>query len=59
LIEKWKIKKSLDDIENGTYGICENCEKEISIKRLEARPVARHCIKCKKALELKEKMTGT
>jgi DnaK suppressor protein len=54
-----KIKNSLDDIKNGTYGICEECEKEISIKRLEARPVARHCIACKRALELKEKMTGT
>ena len=54
-----KIRKSLHDIENGTYGICEMCEEEISIKRLEARPVARHCIKCKTALENREKLTGT
>lgn len=54
-----KIRKSLNDIENNTYGICEMCEGEISIKRLEARPVARHCIKCKTALENKEKLTGT
>jgi DnaK suppressor protein len=54
-----KIKQSLSDIEDGTYGICEICEEEISFKRLEARPVARHCIKCKTALENKEKLTGT
>lgn len=54
-----KIRRSLNDIENGTYGICEICEEEISVKRLEARPVARQCIKCKTALENKEKLTGT
>jgi DnaK suppressor protein len=54
-----KIRRSLNDIENGTYGICEICEEEISVKRLEARPVARQCIKCKTALESKEKLTGT
>jgi DnaK suppressor protein len=54
-----KIRRSLSDIENGTYGICEICEKDISIKRLEARPVARYCIKCKTALENREKLTGT
>jgi DnaK suppressor protein len=54
-----KIRQSLSDIEDGTYGICEMCEEEISFRRLEARPVARHCIKCKTALENKEKLTGT
>lgn len=54
-----KILRSLKDIENGTYGICEICEEEISFRRLEARPVARHCIKCKTALENKERLTGT
>lgn len=54
-----KIRKSLADIENGTYGICEICEEEISFRRLEARPVARHCIQCKTALENKERLTGT
>ena len=45
-----KIRQSLWNIENGEYGI--------SIKRLEARPVARHCIKCKIALENRERLTG-
>lgn len=53
-----KIRQSLWDIENGEYGICEICGDGISIKRLKARPVARHCIKCKIALENRERLTG-
>lgn len=54
-----KIRQSLDDIESGTYGICDVCEEEISIQRMMARPVARLCINCKKGLEEKERATGT
>jgi DnaK suppressor protein len=54
-----KIKRSLEDIENGTYGICRFCEEEISLQRMTARPVATLCIYCKKALEDKEQRTGT
>ncbi|MBU0465620.1 MAG: RNA polymerase-binding protein DksA [Proteobacteria bacterium] len=42
-----KLKQALERIENGTYGFCEECEEEISIKRLEARPVTTKCIDCK------------
>ena len=48
-----EIDAALDKIANGTYGICEECEEEISEKRLEANPVARYCITCKKAMEEK------
>jgi len=54
-----KIRRSLQDIEDGTYGICEMCGEEIDIRRLEARPVARHCIQCKTKTEIVEKLTGT
>jgi len=54
-----KIRKSLEDIEDGVYGICEQCGEEISIGRLKARPVARHCIKCKTLMENMERLTGT
>jgi DnaK suppressor protein len=50
-----KIKDALERLENGTYGICENCEEDISIKRLEARPVTTLCVKCKTAQEQHEK----
>jgi len=54
-----KIKKSLYDIQTGDYGVCDNCGEDISLKRLVARPVARHCIWCKTEMENREKLTGT
>ncbi len=53
-----KIDKALGRIENGTFGICEKCEEEISMKRLEARPVTTLCIRCKEEQEQKEKSFG-
>ena len=53
-----KIRQSLKDIENGTYGICQMCGENISIKRLKARPVARHCIVCKNKMEETERAAG-
>ena len=53
-----KIKEALDRIEGGTYGICENCEEEISEGRLKARPVTTLCIECKRLQENVEKIKG-
>jgi DnaK suppressor protein len=48
-----KLKETLDEVENalakmgkGTYGQCEDCGKQISVARLEAKPAARYCIDC-------------
>lgn len=54
----WKIREALDRIENGTYGICERCGKEISEKRLLARPVTTLCIDCKTLQEEDERRRG-
>ncbi|WP_353684874.1 RNA polymerase-binding protein DksA [Thermodesulfovibrio sp. 3907-1M] len=51
-----KIEKTLEKIENGTYGICESCGAEIPIERLEARPVTDLCIECKTEQEEVEKL---
>jgi len=53
-----KIRASLDDIEDGVYGICDDCGRDIAIERLKARPVAKHCIRCKTKQEEQERMTG-
>jgi DnaK suppressor protein len=53
-----KIHQSLNDIENGTYGICQMCGEDIGVKRLKARPVARHCIVCKSKMEDNERAAG-
>lgn len=43
-----EIDAALKRIENGTYGRCESCGTEIPDDRLDARPVARLCLSCKK-----------
>ena len=53
-----KIRASLDDIEDGVYGICDDCGRDITIERLNARPVARQCIRCKTQQEERERLTG-
>lgn len=53
-----KIKKALDRIENDTFGICEKCGDDISIKRLKARMVTTQCIDCKTKEEAFEKALG-
>ena len=50
-----KIEKTIEKMDEGTYGICERCGEEIGIKRLEARPVTDLCIRCKEEQERMEK----
>ena len=51
-----KIEIALSKIDAGTFGVCDLCEEPIEIKRLEARPVAELCIRCKEAEEQEEKI---
>jgi DnaK suppressor protein len=53
-----KIDEAIARIDEGTYGICDECGEEIRIKRLEARPVAKFCIDCKIRQEQREKAQG-
>jgi len=45
------IEKAIQRLVDGTYGVCQDCGERISEKRLEARPYAVYCIKCKSARE--------
>jgi DnaK suppressor protein len=51
-----KIDEAISRIDTGTYGVCESCGGEISVKRLEARPVTTLCIECKTRQEEEEKI---
>jgi DnaK suppressor protein len=53
-----KIDRALRKIEDGTFGTCEACGEEISVKRLEARPETSLCIKCKEDQERQERDYG-
>jgi DnaK suppressor protein len=39
-----RIDMALEKVSDGTYGHCEDCEEEISLKRLENQPWAELCI---------------
>jgi RNA polymerase-binding protein DksA len=43
-----EIDAALERIDKGTYGRCESCGAPIPEERLEARPIARLCVECKK-----------
>jgi DnaK suppressor protein len=51
-----KIDEALDRIREGTFGVCQGCEENIEIKRLEARPTTDLCLNCKELEERKEQI---
>lgn len=51
-----KVQAALERIDDGSYGICEECGEEISIPRLKARPVTTLCIECKSHQEEEERL---
>ena len=46
-----QIEEALARIDDGTYGTCSRCGKEIAEERLEARPWATLCIDCQRERE--------
>lgn len=54
-----KIKEALERIEQGAFGVCEECGEDISVARLQARPVTTLCIDCKQKQENEEKVKGS
>ena len=51
----FKIQDALRRLDDGNYGICEECGEEIGIERLKARPVTTLCIECKSSQEIEER----
>ena len=47
-----RIEGALQAIEQGTYGICQDCDQEISEKRLKYNPNAQRCLACQEAAEI-------
>jgi RNA polymerase-binding protein DksA len=46
-----EIDAALQRIDDGSFGRCTNCDKEIAPARLEARPWATLCIDCQRSRE--------
>lgn len=49
-----KIDAALRRIEDGDYGVCEDCSDDIEFRRLLARPTATLCVSCKHQREIEE-----
>lgn len=41
-----EIDKALGRLQDGHYGLCIFCEEQIDPRRLDAYPMATHCIEC-------------
>jgi DnaK suppressor protein len=41
-----EVEDALRRMEQGTYGICHECDEPISLKRLDAIPWAKYCVTC-------------
>ena len=51
------IDEALMKIDEGEYGICEECEEEIPVGRLKIVPFARYCVRCKADIEKQQAQT--
>lgn len=49
--EYTRIIQALQMLQEGTYGVCEDCGNAISEKRLKSYPNATRCIACQEAFE--------
>src|SRR5437868_5241070 len=46
-----QIDRALARLKQGTYGICEGCQKKIPVARLNALPFLTTCIECQREME--------
>lgn len=58
-----QLKNALSRIENGSFGVCEECRGNIPKKRLEHNPVASLCITCQdrseRGMGQRRRLSGT
>ncbi|TLU65673.1 TraR/DksA family transcriptional regulator [Thalassotalea litorea] len=45
-IEIQQLSNAITRIENGSYGICQDCGEDIARERLKVQPAATKCIQC-------------
>jgi DnaK suppressor protein len=53
-----EVRSALQRIQLGTFGICVDCEEEISMKRLAAVPWTPSCLTCREAMDRSQTLTG-
>jgi len=53
-----RLRSAIDRIDDGSYGLCLECEEEIAPKRLKAIPWAELCIHCQEKADNSSGQTG-
>jgi DnaK suppressor protein len=53
-----EVRAALQRIQLGTFGICVDCEEEITMKRLAAVPSTTSCLTCREAADRRQTLTG-
>ena len=48
------VRSALSRIADGSYGVCLHCEEDIKLKRLDAVPWTKYCIRCQEAADRHE-----
>ncbi len=51
----YQIDDALKRLDDGSFGICQQCDQPVSMSRLKAVPYASMCISCQRAKEQKHK----
>ncbi len=51
-----QVKGALRRIQDGSYGVCLNCEEPINQKRLSAVPWTAHCVRCQEMADRSAEM---
>jgi len=46
-----RLRSAIERLNDGSYGVCQECEEEIAPKRLKAIPWAERCIHCQEAAD--------
>ena len=53
-----RIDRALEAMDEGTYGLCDECGCHIPFERLKIEPMTQHCVACKSAWEKKQGIRG-
>ncbi|MDX2152134.1 MAG: TraR/DksA C4-type zinc finger protein [Bryobacteraceae bacterium] len=51
-----QVNTAIQAIQDGSYGVCVECEQPISQRRLQVTPWASHCIRCQESREQRQHM---
>ncbi len=53
-----RIDRALEAMDEGDYGLCDECGCHIPFERLKVEPMTQHCVACKSAWEKKQGVRG-